>query len=108
MTKEEAMLIPELNIEVTEMVEDAFYGFRDIDDAELEKRLSEMPDDYESGDIETDRLMEKYMKDIEISERARERWFACQDPKERMDAVLNAFQMIENIKKYGVPCVAWM
>ena len=35
MTKEEAMLIPELNIEVTEMVEDAFYCFRDIDDKEL-------------------------------------------------------------------------
>ena len=108
MTKEEAMLIPELNIEVTEMVEDAFYGFRDIDDKELDRRLSELPDDYDSGDIETDRLMEKYLHDIEMSEKARERWFACQDPKERMDAVVKAFQMIDNIKKYGVPCVQWM
>lgn len=107
MTKQEAMKIEELHIKVTPLVEDAFYAFRDIDDSELTKRLDELPDDYVSGDVEADKLMEKFYKDIEISENAKERWFSCEDPVERIEAMANALLMIENQKKYGYPCIEW-
>ena len=107
MNKQEALLIPDLQIEVTPLVEDAFYAFRDIDDSELDKRLSELGDDYVEGDEKADELLEKYLKDIELSEKARERWFATGSASERIDALLKAQKMIENIKKYGVPCAQW-
>ena len=107
MTKKEAMEIEELQINVTPLVEDAFYAFRDIDDKDLQERLNAIPDDYGSGDIETDRLMNCFLKDIENSEKARERWFACEDSNERVEALSCAFQMIENQKKYGYPCIEW-
>jgi hypothetical protein len=88
-------------------VEDAFYAFRDIDDKELDERLNELPDDYDSGDIETDRLMDKFTKDIENSNKACERWSSCEDPGEKLDALCAALQMIENQKKYGYPCIEW-
>ena len=106
MTKDEAMKIPELCIEVTPLVEDAFYAFREIDDKELQERLDNLPDDYVSGDAETDALMEKFYKDIESAENARLR-FMQGSPEERFKAMNAAYQMIENLEKYGVPCAEW-
>ena len=107
MTKDEALKIPELCIEVTPLVEDAFYAFRDIDDKELQERLDRLPDDYVSGDPQTDELMEKFDRDIESAENARLR-FMQGSPVERLKAMSDAFQMIENLEKYGVPCAEWI
>ena len=107
MTKEEALQIPDLCIEVDGLTEDAFYAFRDIDDKELQERLDRLPDDYVSGDSETDALMDKYFNDIEMSENARRRFDACPDPKLRYQAYINAMNMKENIQRYGVPCAEW-
>jgi hypothetical protein len=107
MTKDEALKIPELCIEVTPLVEDAFYAFRDIDDKELQERLDRLPDDYVSGDAKTDELMEKFDRDIESAENARMR-FMQGTPTERFAAMNAALQMIENLEKYGVPCAEWI
>ena len=107
MTKDEALKIPELCIEVTPLVEDAFYAFRDIDDKELQERLDRLPDDYVSGDPQTDELMDKFYSDIESAENARLR-FMQGSPVERLKAMSDAFQMIENLEKYGVPCAEWI
>lgn len=107
MNKQEALLIPDLQIEVTPLVEDAFYAYRDIDDSELDARLKELGDNYIEGDEEADKLLDRYLKDIEFSEKARERWFATGSASERVDALMKAQKMIENIKKHGVPCAQW-
>lgn len=107
MTKDEALKIPELCIEVTPLVEDAFYAFREIDDKELQERLDRLPDDYVSGDAKTDALMEKFYSDIESAENARMR-FMQGSPAERLKAMNAAYQMIENLEKYGVPCAEWI
>ena len=107
MTRQEAMKIEDLNIEVTPLVEDAFYAFMDIDCNELDKRLEAAPDMYGSGDIITDRLLDKYLKDIEMSGKALERWKACKDKEAKKEALSTALLMIENKKKYGYPCLAW-
>lgn len=106
MTKEEAKRIPELHIKVTPLIEDAFYAFRDIDSKELDERLNRLGNDYVRGDAETDELLEKYLKDIDIAEQARERLFLF-DKKKRTHAIATAFQMIENQEKYGYPCLDW-
>jgi len=107
MTRQEALLIPDLQIEVTELVEDAFYAFRDVDDSELKKRLKELGDDYVDGDEKADELLTKYLKDLDIAEKAADRWLQSGTPYERVQALLAAEKMIENQKKYGVPCAAW-
>lgn len=107
MTKDEALKIPELCIEVTPLVEDAFYAFREIDDKELQERLDKLPDDYVSGDAETDALMDKYYNDIEMSAKAMER-FKQAEQRERFDALVSALKMIENLEKYGVACADWI
>ena len=108
LSKKEAMKIDSLHIKVTPLIEDAFYAYREIDDAELEKRLSELPADYVSGDKETDDLLEKYINACEASNRALRRWYLHPDEKERMEAMNQAFKMIENQKKYGFPCYDWI
>lgn len=107
MTREEAMLIEDLNIEVTPLVEDAFYAFRPIDCKELDKRLERLGDKYEQGDPETDALMDKYKKDLDASDKARERFMQAES-KDRVHALVLAFQMIDNIQQYGYPCLEWM
>ena len=107
MTKSEALKIHDLCIEVTPLIEDAFYAFRDIDCRELDRRLNALGDDYVSGDAETDALLQKYLDDLETAEKARQR-FMQGDPKERVHAMTAAFQMIDNIEKYGVPCAEWI
>lgn len=107
MKKDEALQIPDLCIEVTPLIEDAFFAFRDIDCKELDKRLNALGDDYVSGDAETDALLAKYLNDLETADKARER-FMQGEPKERVHAMATAFQMMENIEKYGVPCAEWI
>lgn len=107
MTKDQALQIPELCIEVTPLVEDAFYAFREIDCKELDHRLKVMGDNYVSGDPETDALMEKYFGDLESAEKALAR-FMQGESNERVNAMCTAFQMIENQEKYGVPCAEWI
>lgn len=106
MKKEEALLIPELCIDVTPAVEDAFYAFREIESTELDQRLAELPDDYVGGDEVADRLMKEFEKNIAHADAARERLRKL-PVKEQREAMLTAFQMIENIEKYGVPCAQW-
>ena len=106
MTREEAKKINSLNIKVTEAVEDAFYALREVESGELDKRLAELPKDYISGDEGTDRLLEKYLHDLRMSEEAKKRLEAY--PKEvRHEAVLAALKMLENIEEYGVACAEW-
>jgi len=107
MTKEEAKRIEELHIKVTPLVEDAFYAFRDIDNSALKKRIEELPESKLDDDEETDKLMAKYLDDIDFSMNAMERVKACSDPQERLQAINDAYQMIENQKKYGYPCIEW-
>lgn len=107
MTKEDAMKIEELHIKVTPLVEDAFYAFRDIDNSELKKRLDELSVSQIEEDELADRLMAKYLDDIDFSMNAMERVKACCDPQERLKAITAAYQMIENQKKYGFPCLEW-
>lgn len=106
MTKKEAQNIADLNIEVTPLIEDAFYAFREIDCKELDTRLNRLGDNYVSGDAETDKLLEKYLKDIDIAEQARERIMLV-SPEKRAHAIDTAFRMIENQEKYGYPCLEW-
>lgn len=102
------MKIDDLNIEVTPLVEDAFYAFRDIDDKELEAKLNALPDMYGAGDVETDALMDKFLQDVKASDNALARFRQCKDTEAKKNALATALQMIENQKEYGYPCVAWM
>lgn len=106
MTRKEAMMIPELDIDVTEAVEDAFYAFRDIEAKELDECLSKTPN-YVSGDAHIDKLISKFNKDCKNAENAMRRLNAIADIDVRTDAILKAFKMIENVEKYGVPCADW-
>ena len=95
MTKDEALKIPELCIEVTPLVEDAFYAFREIDDKELQERLDRLPDDYVSGDPQTDELMEKFDRDIESAENARLRFIR----KSTVFHVPNGYSLEDSIRQ---------
>ena len=80
MTKEEIAQIPDLQINVTPAVEDAFYFLQG-----LEKR----EDDITDAQVNAGKRLEKYPRD------------------ERMEAVHYAYKMLDNIDKYGIPCAAW-
>lgn len=77
MTKEEALQIPDLNIEVTDLIEDCFYLKMALD-----KRMSK-----EKGKEAFARIKERN-EDI-------------------ADALEIADKMIDNLVMYGVPCAAW-
>lgn len=80
MTKEQALLIPNLNIEVTSVVEDAFYLKMAVDG-----KISE-----EEGQKAANRLHNNY-----------------KDSEQLMDALNTADDMIDNLHQYGVACAAW-
>lgn len=80
MTKEQALLIPDLDIEVTELVEDAFYLKLAVDG-----KISE-----EEGQKAATRLHGKYT-----------------DSNQLMNALNTADDMIYNLEHYGVACLAW-
>ena len=80
MTRQEAMLIPDLDIEVTDLVEDAFYLKMSVDG-----KISE-----EEGQKAANRLHNNY-----------------KDSEQLMDALNTADEMIHNLECYGVACLAW-
>lgn len=80
MTKQEALLIPDLQIEVTPAIEDAFYFLQGV-----EKREDDMTD----AQVNAGKRLEKYTRD------------------ERMEAIHYAYQMLDNIDKYGIACAQW-
>lgn len=82
MTFDEIKNIPDLQIEVTPAVEDAFhflYG--------MEKRDGDLTDAQSNCG---ERITKEYSKE------------------EAKEAIRKAYQMIDNIDKYGVACAAWV
>lgn len=79
MTKEEAMLIPDLQIHPDELTEDVFYWgmakMGRISDEHMEKSINRM---------------KKYAKAVPVN------------------VLMNARQMIDNVDKYGVACIDWI
>lgn len=86
----------DLNIKVTPAIEDAFYFLRSTE--------TEIPDPTDEESVEE---YEKRLSDkLDASQKAGER--LCKLPyEERMQAIRKAYQMIDNIKKYGIPCAEW-
>lgn len=80
MTKEQALLIPELDIDVTELVEDAFYLKLAVDG-----KISE-----EEGQKAAERIHSRYENSAQLT-----------------DALNTADEMIYNLECYGVACAAW-
>ena len=79
MTKEEALKIPDLQVDVDGLTEDWFYLL----------------------------MMTKDKVSKEMGEKALER-IKLGDEVESADALLKAEQMKHNLEKYGVPCAAWV
>jgi hypothetical protein len=80
MTHEEIKKIPELQINVTPAIEDAFYFLQGVEKRE---------DDITEAQANAGKRLEKYSRE------------------ERMEAVQCAYKMLDNIDKYGIPCAAW-
>lgn len=96
MTKQEAMQIEELQIKLTPVIEDAFYF---LSYTENPKPLEEI--------LEMDEQQERdYDLFCEASQHAGDRLTKV-PREERMEAIRKAYQMIDNIKKYGIACAEW-
>ena len=80
MTKEEILNTPDLQIEVTPAIEDAFYFLQGVEKHD---------DDISDAQVNAGKRLEKYPRD------------------ERMEAVHFAYMMLDNLDKYGIPCAAW-
>lgn len=80
MTKEEIKEIPKLQIEVTPIIEDAFHFLYGV-----EKSKEEITD----AQANCGKRLEKYTRE------------------ERLEAVHYAYQMIDNLEKYGIACAEW-
>ena len=80
MTKEEIAQIPDLQIEVTPAIEDAFYFLQGA-----ERRDGDISD----AQVNAGKRLEKYPRN------------------ERMEAVHYAYKMLDNLDKYGIACAAW-
>ena len=96
MTKDEALQIPDLCIEVTPVVEDAFYFLSHIENQKSIDEILAMDDQHEKD----------YDLFCQASQHAGDRLLKL-PREERMEAVRLAYQMIDNIKKYGVACAEW-
>lgn len=97
MTKDEALQIPDLCINVTPVVEDAFYFLSHL---ENQKPIDEILNMSEEEEKDYDLI-------CDASQHAGDRLLKV--PKdERMEAVRLAYQMIDNIRKYGVACYDWI
>ena len=96
MTRQEALLIPDLNINVTPTVEDAFYFLSHV---EKQKHIDEIL-------AMTDEEEEAYNASCDASNNAGERLLKV-SKEEQMEAIRQAYKMIDNIKKYGVACAEW-
>ena len=97
MTKQEALQIPDLLIEVTPAIEDAFYFLHSMENDKSPKEIEAM----------TDEEWERYDKSCEASSNAGERLLKV-PREERMEAIRQAYKMIDNIKEYGVACADWI
>lgn len=80
MTLDEIKRIPELQINVTPAIEDAFYFLQGVEKRE---------DGITEAQANAGKRLEKYSRE------------------ERMEAVQCAYKMLDNIDKYGIPCAAW-
>lgn len=80
MTRKQALLIPDLDIEVTDLIEDAFYLKMAIDG-----RISE-----KEGQKAAARIHKSH-----------------KDSEQLTDALNTADEMIHNLECYGVACLAW-
>lgn len=84
MTKQEALQIPDLCIEVTPLVEDFFYsmleGKGEIKHSGANDRIKTLSEDYINGKVEMPPFMQ---------------------------AVESAKKMYENLQHYGVACAEW-
>jgi hypothetical protein len=97
MTKQEAKSIADLCIEVKPAVEDAFHFLHSIESDKPIKEVLSMSDDEADA----------YNAYKNVANDAGDRLLKL-SRDERMSAIRKAYQMIDNIKKYGVACVAWM
>lgn len=97
MTKEQAKHIANLCIDVKPSVEDAFHFLYSLESSKPIKEVIEMPD--EEADV--------YNAYRDVANKAGDRLVKL-SYNERMDAIGKAYKMIDNVKKYGVACVAWM
>ena len=96
MKKEEALQIPDLCIDIDSVTEDAFYF---LSYTENPKPLEEI--------LEMDEQQERdYDLFCQASQHAGDRLTKI-PREERMEAIRKAYQMIDNIKKYGIACAEW-
>lgn len=96
MTFDEIKQIPDLQIEVTPAIEDAFYFLRSLETEMPDITDEESPEDYEA------RLSALYDPANNAGNR-----LADLPEDEKWQAIRAAYQMIDNIRKYGIPCAAW-
>ena len=96
MTFEEIKQIPDLQIEVTPQVEDAFYFVHSLQSELPESTDEETPEQYE------ERLDAFIDAGLNAAKRIMELPY-----DEKWKAINTAYRMIDNIDKYGVPCAAW-
>ena len=85
MTRQEALQIPDLCIEVTPLVEDFFYsmleGKGEINHSGANDRIKTLAEDYTSGKVKE---LPPFMQAVEMAEK-----------------------MYNNLQRYGVACADW-
>lgn len=91
----------DLNITVTPIIEDAFYFLKSLEDDNGEL-LKDYENDEESYEEYVARLNAKYDGPQHAADRLN-----SHSPEEVREAVVYAYRMIDNIKKYGVACKDW-
>lgn len=89
----------DLDIDVTPAIEDAFYFLRLMDE---DNKFDDTSDDSESVEDYEKRLESHYKSGHAAGDRLTKLPY-----EERMQAIHYGYQMIDNLKKYGVPCAAW-
>lgn len=97
MNRQEAIQIPDLCIEVTPAIEDAFFFLNNIENGRSIKEIVDMTDDE----------YEQYGKSCDAANNAGVRLLKVPH-NERWEAIRQAYKMIDNIKKYGVACADWI
>jgi len=90
------MQIEDLRIELTPVIEDAFYFLSHIENPKPIVEVLAMDDQQERD----------YDLFCQASQHAGERLLKV-SREERMEAISYAYQMIDNIKKYGIACAEW-
>ena len=86
----------DLDIEVTPAIEDAFFFLQRVRKGIPDPEDSETTEEYE----------ERLRKLADPSLKAGERLSLLPDD-EKIRAIRYGYQMIDNIKKYGIPCLKW-